>query len=99
MPENLSIEVMRLAVLTNIFPLYEVEDGEVYRQTVLPDEVYPINTYTKLQGRFRHLTEQDLDEYQKAVDKYAYLKGSLKRQKSPQLNSILPHFMEGLHFN
>jgi 2-oxoisovalerate ferredoxin oxidoreductase beta subunit len=84
MPENLSIEVMRLAVLTNIFPLYEVEDGEFYRQTVLPDEVYPINTYTKLQGRFRHLTEQDLDEYQKAVDKkYAYLKGQFEKAEEP----------------
>jgi len=34
MPENLSVEVMRLAVLTNYFPLYEVENGETYRQTV-----------------------------------------------------------------
>jgi pyruvate/2-oxoacid:ferredoxin oxidoreductase beta subunit len=30
MPENLSIDVMRLAVLSNIFPLYEVHDAEIY---------------------------------------------------------------------
>jgi len=69
MPENLSIEAMRLAVLTNIFPLYEVENSEVYRQTVIPDEIIPVDTYMRLQGRFRHLTEADIKVYQKTVDK------------------------------
>jgi len=69
MPENLSIKVMRLAVLSNIFPLYEVENGETYRQTVLPDEIMPIDEYMHLQGRFRHLTDEDVKEFQKMVDK------------------------------
>lgn len=69
MPENLSIDVMRLAVLSNIFPLYEVHDAEIYTQTVIPDEIIPIDKYIRLQGRFRHLTEQDINEYQKMVDK------------------------------
>jgi len=84
MPENLSVEVMRLAVLTNVFPLYEVENGEIYRQTVVPDEVIPVNNYTRLQGRFRHLADEDLNEYQKMVDKkYAYLKGQFEKAKEP----------------
>ncbi|GAG24922.1 unnamed protein product, partial [marine sediment metagenome] len=67
--ENLSIKVMRLAVLSNIFPLYEVENSETYRQTVLPDEIIPIDEYMHLQGRFRHLTDKDVKEFQKMVDK------------------------------
>jgi len=69
MPENLSIKVTRLAVLSNIFPLYEVENGETYRQTVLPDEIIPVDEYMHLQGRFRHLTDKDIKEFQKMVDK------------------------------
>jgi 2-oxoisovalerate ferredoxin oxidoreductase beta subunit len=80
MPENLSIEVMRLAVLTNIFPLYEVENGEVYRQTVIPDEIVPIDGYLRLQGRFRHLTDEDVRELQGMVDKrFASLKEKFER--------------------
>lgn len=75
MPENLSIKVMRLAVLSNIFPLYEVENGEIYRQTVLPNEIIPVDEYMHLQGRFRHLTSEDIRDYQKMVDKrFEYLK-------------------------
>jgi len=69
MPENLSIEVMRLAVLSNIFPLYEVENAEILRQTVIPDDVIPVERYLRLQGRFRHLSDEDVKEYQKMVDK------------------------------
>jgi 2-oxoisovalerate ferredoxin oxidoreductase beta subunit len=69
MPENLSIEVMRLAVLSGIFPLYEVENGEIYRQTVIPDDIIPVDRYIHLQGRFRHMTDEDVKEFQKAVDK------------------------------
>ncbi|UCH00342.1 MAG: pyruvate synthase subunit beta [Deltaproteobacteria bacterium] len=68
-PENLSIEVMRLAVLSNIFPLYEVDNGEIYRQTVIPDAIIPVDRYIHLQGRFRHLSEEDIIEYQAMVDK------------------------------
>jgi len=68
-PENLSIEVMRLAVLSNIFPLYEVENGEIYRQTVIPDVIIPVDRYIHLQGRFRHLSEENIIEYQAMVDK------------------------------
>jgi len=75
MPENLSIEAMRLAVLSNIFPLYEVENAETFSQTVVPDQVIPVDTYLKMQGRFRHLTEDDIKAYQKAIDKrFAHLK-------------------------
>jgi pyruvate/2-oxoacid:ferredoxin oxidoreductase beta subunit len=82
MPENLSIEVMRLAVLTNIFPLYEVEGGEVYTQTVVPEEIKPIDEYIRLQGRFRHMTEGDLSELQEMVnERFARLKEKFEQQR------------------
>ena len=82
MPENLSIEVMRLAVLSNIFPLYEVENAEIFRQTVIPDDVIPVERYLRLQGRFRHLTDEDVKEYQKMVDKrYERLREKFVKEK------------------
>jgi pyruvate/2-oxoacid:ferredoxin oxidoreductase beta subunit len=66
-PENMSVELMRLAVLSNIFPLYEVENGEIFRQTVIPDEIIPVERYLHLQGRFKHLTETDIQDYQRQV--------------------------------
>jgi pyruvate/2-oxoacid:ferredoxin oxidoreductase beta subunit len=83
MPENLSIEAMRLAVLTNIFPLYEVENAEVYRQTVIPDEIIPVDQYIRMQGRFRHLSEEDIKAYQKWVDKrFEHLKEKFEKSEA-----------------
>jgi len=81
MPENLSIEAMRLGVQTNIFPLFEVDHGEVYAQTVVPDEKKPVEEYLRLQGRFRHLTEEDVKEVQAMVDKrFESLKEKFEKQ-------------------
>ena len=66
-PSDKSIEVSRLATHSKIFPLYEVFDGEEYRITMEPDEV-PVGDYLKRQGRFRHLTDDDLDYIQERVD-------------------------------
>ena len=65
--ESDSIKISRLAVETKIFPLYEVENGIKYTLSYTPRGV-PVTDYTRLQGRFRHLTEQELDGMQKRVD-------------------------------
>lgn len=64
---ELSIKIARMAVQTNIFPLYEVEEGVKYTINYRPKE-YPVSEYFKLQGRFRHLTEEDLKHIQEMVD-------------------------------
>ncbi len=64
---ELSIKIARMAVQTNIFPLYEVEEGVKYTINYRPKE-YPVSEYFKLQGRFQHLTEEDLKHIQKMVD-------------------------------
>jgi pyruvate/2-oxoacid:ferredoxin oxidoreductase beta subunit len=66
-PENMSIEIMRLAVLSNIFPLYEVENTETFRQTVIPDKVESVEKYLRSQGRFKHLTEKNIRIYQREI--------------------------------
>ena len=58
----------RLAVQTGIFPLYEVEDGQC-RLNVKPSKLRPVQDYLKLQGRFRHLSEEIIKEIQDRVDK------------------------------
>ncbi|RLI06131.1 pyruvate synthase subunit beta [Candidatus Bathyarchaeota archaeon] len=65
---NLSMKVARLAVQTGIFPLYEIEDGE-FRLTVEVAERKHVREYLKLQSRFAHLTEEEIEKIQKRVDK------------------------------
>ena len=66
-PSEISVKIARMAVQTNIFPLYEVEDGVTYTINYKPKE-YPVREYFKLQGRFKHLTDQDLKHIQDMVD-------------------------------
>ena len=68
-----SIEMARLATLTGIFPLYEVEHGKYALSKDLKSK--PVEEYLKPQGRFKHLTPEMIAEIQKkADDDYAALK-------------------------
>ncbi len=71
---ELTIRIGRLAVETGIFPLYEVEDGKYKLNIDLP-QLRPVQDYMKLQGRFRHLSEETIKEIQNRVsEEYAKLK-------------------------
>ncbi|MFC2022730.1 pyruvate synthase subunit PorB [Chloroflexota bacterium] len=73
-PGNISVKLGRLAVETGVFPLYEVDNGQ-YRLSLDFPELRPINDYMKLQGRFRHLSEDVVDKIQQRVKAdYARLK-------------------------
>jgi pyruvate ferredoxin oxidoreductase beta subunit len=73
-PVDLTIRMGRLAVETGIFPLYEVEDGK-YKLSLDFPELRPVTDYLKLQGRFRHLSEDVMNEIQQRTNKeYAKLK-------------------------
>ena len=65
---ELSIKLGRLAVETGVFPLYEVERGQ-YRMSMDFPKLRPIKEYFKLQGRFRHLTDDMIEEIEKRVHK------------------------------
>ncbi|MGW8209014.1 MAG: pyruvate synthase subunit beta, partial [Syntrophobacteria bacterium] len=66
-PSEMSIKIARMAVQTNIFPLYEVEEGTRYTINFTP-KGYLVNEYFRLQGRFKHLREKDLAHIQEMVD-------------------------------
>ena len=63
-----AIEICKLAVSTGAYPMYEVENG-VYKITRKPAELKPVMEYLKLQGRFRHLPQEELDAIQAEVTK------------------------------
>jgi len=67
LPSEMAIKIARMAVQTNIFPLYEVEGGVKYTINYKPKE-YPVREYFKLQGRFSHLTDKDLAQIQEMVN-------------------------------
>lgn len=71
---DVTIEIGQLAVQTGIFPLYEIEYGR-YRLNADPPNRKPIREYLKLQGRYRHLTDENIETVQAMVDAdYAKLK-------------------------
>ncbi len=67
-PPDLAVRMGRLAVETGIFPLYEIEDDKYKLNLDLP-QLRPVPDYLKLQGRFRHLSEETVKEIQHRVDK------------------------------
>jgi len=67
MASDLSPDVSRLAVETNIFPLYEVEDGVRYTINHEPLKL-PVEEYLLKQGRFKHLKKEEIQRIQKDAD-------------------------------
>ena len=65
---ELSIKVSRLAVQSKVFPLYEVEGGERYTINLEPKGIL-VEEYIRLQGRFAHLEDREIEEIQRNVDK------------------------------
>jgi len=63
---DLSVRIGRLAVETGIFPLYEVENGQ-YRLNFDFPKLRPVTDYLKLQGRFGHLSPDDINKIQTRV--------------------------------
>jgi len=76
---ELSIKLGRLAVETGVFPLYEVERGQ-YRMSMDFPKLRPIKEYFKLQGRFRHLTDDMIEEIEKRLhQEYEQLREKAKK--------------------
>ncbi|MCX7804168.1 MAG: thiamine pyrophosphate-dependent enzyme [Planctomycetota bacterium] len=67
MDSRYMITISRMAVDCNVFPLYEVFDGDRYHITVEPKGV-PVREYFQMQGRFRHLGDREIEQAQKRVD-------------------------------
>ena len=66
-PEN-CVKLARLAVKTRLFPLYEIFNGVDYKISMKVPKPVPVEEYLKPQGRFRHLTEEEVKQIQRNVD-------------------------------
>jgi len=66
MSEDVTVRAAILSVQTRVFPLYEIEDGKRYRLTQSP-EVLPVSEYLNIQGRFRHMHEEEIERMQQEV--------------------------------
>lgn len=81
-PTDNAIEVSRQAVQCGMFPLYEVENG-YYKLSYKPETLKPVADYLKGQGRFRHLTENEIARIQNKVNE--------EWQKLQELAGLNPH--------
>lgn len=66
-PPRDAIKYGRLAVDSCVFPLYEVVNGK-YRLTYTPYKQIPVTEYLSGQGRFRHLTDKEIEKIQESVN-------------------------------
>lgn len=63
----LTIEVAKTAVQTGAWVLMEIEYGETTLNRKL-DKLKPVDSYLKLQGRFKHITETDIKNIQEDIN-------------------------------
>jgi pyruvate ferredoxin oxidoreductase beta subunit len=61
------IDLGKLAVLSGLWPLYEVVDGKT-RLTVQVLKRYPVTKYLELQGRFKHVKGESIEKIQRIAD-------------------------------
>lgn len=66
-----TVKLAKMAVLTGMFPIYEVKDG-IYKMSLKPGKLLPIEKYFKLQRRFRHLfkpeNKSELEEIKREIE-------------------------------
>ncbi|MDT8437115.1 MAG: 3-methyl-2-oxobutanoate dehydrogenase subunit beta [Gemmatimonadota bacterium] len=62
-----SVDLARQAVQTRVFPLLEIENGTEWRFT-MDHAGEPVAPYIRRQGRFRHLTDEQIEHIQADVD-------------------------------
>lgn len=68
---DMTIELAKLAVETNYWPLYEIIDGKYYINYDPKDKKKPISEWLKHQARFRHLFEPENKEMIDKIQKHA----------------------------
>jgi pyruvate/2-oxoacid:ferredoxin oxidoreductase beta subunit len=73
-----TIELARQAVHCRVFPLIEVEDGQRWKFS-MDHPAEPVEAYVRRQGRFKHLTDEQIRYIQAETDaRYARLEKRVK---------------------
>jgi len=72
-PTNKTVEIGRMAVETAVIVLFEIEDGKLRlsgRSLTMArsGRKRPVNEYINLQGRFKKMTPEQIESFQRAVD-------------------------------
>jgi pyruvate/2-oxoacid:ferredoxin oxidoreductase beta subunit len=82
--ENMAPRVSTLAVETNVFPLYEIIGGLKY-QITYESKGLPVEEYLSVQGRYKHLTAQQIRSIQTETDRtWQDLKEKAAKHTSPE---------------
>jgi pyruvate ferredoxin oxidoreductase beta subunit len=68
-PEDKSIEVSKMAVMTRVFPLLEIKEGWDYKIAMRGRPKRDVREYLSMQNRFRHLDNADIETIQSDVDR------------------------------
>jgi len=76
------IELARMAVQSRVFPMLEVEDGQRWRFT-MEHAAEPVEPYLRRQGRFRHLSAEQVTHIQAEID--VHWKQLLRRMETEAL--------------
>lgn len=71
-----SIEICKMAVRTNYFPLWEMENGK-FHLTQKVENPKPVQEFTGLIGKFSHFEEEELGKLQQLVNERFHLIKSL----------------------
>jgi pyruvate/2-oxoacid:ferredoxin oxidoreductase beta subunit len=79
-PTSQSTEVVRLAVESRYFPLVAYDGGE-WRITFRPKHPLPVSEFLRTQGRFSHLSQEEIESIQTHVDKRWDLLTSLESSR------------------
>lgn len=67
-PED-TVKLARMVVQNAIFPLYEIENNEKYTLNIKLREKKPVDDYLRIQGRFIHLSDGEIENIQQEVNK------------------------------
>lgn len=87
-PTDQSVEVARLAVESKYFPLVAYDEKR-WRITFRPKHPVPVSEFLETQGRFRHLTSEQIELIQSHVDERWELLESLESHGAEQKIGVL----------
>ena len=63
-----ALRVTRMAVQSGVFPLLETDDNGELVQTLKPATTIPVAEYLKAQGRFKLMSDTEIQAWQKEID-------------------------------
>jgi pyruvate/2-oxoacid:ferredoxin oxidoreductase beta subunit len=89
-----SLEVMRLAVESGIFPLMESDGRGQMKLTYYPKDLLPVRQYFESQGRFKGMPHDQIEVIQKEVEEEIKKLGYSKKEAVKQKGGSVIKFIQ-----